>query len=100
MLKEKKKEKSFTLLNVLAYLNTLQSGGNALEWPLLSYIEDTTHFINKVRNLKLNKDTYLITLDVSSFYTNIPYNEGIESCIYFLQKYNVNNILACQTNYL
>ena len=56
-----------------------------------SYIEDTTDFINKVRNLKLNKDTYLVTLDVSSLYTNIPHNEGIESCIYFLQKDKGNN---------
>ncbi|XP_060559766.1 uncharacterized protein LOC132719850 [Ruditapes philippinarum] len=74
--------------NIAKYLDFIL---NPYMQTLPSYIKDTTDFINKVRNLKLNKDTYIVTLDVSSLYTNIPHNEGIESCIYFLQKDKGNN---------
>ena len=45
---------------------------------LPSFIKDTTHFL-------LQKDNaILVTLDVSSLYTNIPRSEGIDACRYFL----------------
>ena len=47
-----------------------------------SYIKDTTDFLMKVQSLtNLPSDTLLITLDVSSLYTNIPHVEGIVACI-------------------
>ena len=47
---------------------------------LKSYIKDTTDFINKLDALiDIPKDLYLVTLDVKSLYTNIPYTEGIQA---------------------
>ena len=48
-----------------------------------SYIRDTTHFILKTRDFKLNRDaekTFLVTMDVSSLYPNIDHTEGIQAC--------------------
>ena len=42
-----------------------------------SYVKDTTHFINIMRNIQLDPDDLLVTIDVSSLYTNIPHTEGI-----------------------
>ena len=48
---------------------------------LPSFIKDTTDFLNKLQTLNnIPKDTLLVTLDVSSLYTNIPHQEGIEAC--------------------
>ena len=53
---------------------------------LPSYIKDTNDFINKIRQLpQLPKNSYLVTLDVSSLYSNIPHKEGIDACRYFMQ---------------
>ena len=52
---------------------------------LPSYIKHTTHFLLKLQQLgPLPSNAILITLDVSLSYTNIPHNEGIESCRHFL----------------
>ena len=46
-----------------------------------SYIKDTTDFLMKVQSLtNLPSNTLLVTLDVSSLYTNIPHEEGIAAC--------------------
>ena len=46
-----------------------------------SYIKDTTHFLNILEDLgELPANTLLVTLDVSSLYTNIPNDIGIEAC--------------------
>ena len=70
--------------NVSAYIDTtLKSHMESLP----SYIKDTTDFINKIRQLpRLSKDSFLVTLDVSSFYSNIPHKDGIEACEYFMSK--------------
>ena len=52
---------------------------------LPSYIKDTTHFLLKLQELgTLPSNAILVTLDVSSLYTNIPHKEGIEACRHFL----------------
>ena len=52
---------------------------------LPSYIKDTTHFLLQLEKLApLPENALLVTLDVSSLYTNIPHNEGIEACRHFL----------------
>ena len=52
---------------------------------LPSYIRDTTDFLQKLRELPaLPPESFLVTLDVSSLYTNTPHNEGINACKEFL----------------
>ena len=48
---------------------------------LPSYIKDTTDFIQKLKSAKLaHANSYLVTLDVSSLYTNIPHKDGLDTC--------------------
>lgn len=55
---------------------------------LKSYIKDTNHFLKKtMKHGKINENTILISADITSLYTNIPHKEGIEACIYFIEKY-------------
>ena len=42
-----------------------------------SYLKDTTHFINFIENTKVPRNTILVSVDVTSLYTNIPQEEGI-----------------------
>ena len=47
---------------------------------MLSYVKDTSDFINKINETKdINKDTILVTLEVKSLYINIPNGQGIEA---------------------
>ena len=41
-----------------------------------SYVKNTTDFICKIRSLKTDKKIILVTMDVTSLYTNIPNQEG------------------------
>jgi hypothetical protein len=53
---------------------------------LPSYIKDTTDFIKKLQNFSnIDTNSYLVTLDVSSLYSNIPHDEGINACKYFME---------------
>ena len=50
---------------------------------LPSYAKDTTDFITKLKQFQVtSQKTYLVTLDVSSLYTNISISEA---CRYFLE---------------
>ena len=53
---------------------------NPLVSKLPSYIKDTTDFLRKLSTLNnLPNDSLLVTLDVSSLYTNIPHSDGIQA---------------------
>ena len=53
---------------------------------LPSFIKDTTHFLLKIQKLEpLPDNSLLVTLSVSSLYTNTPHNEGVDACRYFLK---------------
>ena len=53
---------------------------------LPSFVKDTNDFLNKLLTIgNLPANSLLVTLDVSSLYTNIPYNEGINACERFLR---------------
>ena len=41
-----------------------------------SYLKDTTDFINFIEKAKLPPNTTLVSMDVTSLYTNIPQEEG------------------------
>jgi len=42
-----------------------------------SYLKDVTDFLNLIEKTKLLKNTILVSIDVTSLYTNIPQEEGI-----------------------
>ena len=47
---------------------------------LESYVKGTTDFIKKIEAIEhVSDDSYLVSLDVHSLYTNIPHKEGIEA---------------------
>ena len=47
---------------------------------LPSYVRDTADFLSHIKDVHLADDHTLLTVDVSSLYTNIPHNEGITAC--------------------
>lgn len=53
-----------------------------------SYIKDTNHFLTELNKVptSTSKDSYLVTLDVNSLYTNIPNEEGINTIKNLLQR--------------
>ena len=49
---------------------------------LPTYIRDTKHFLNTLEKIpSLPAGALLVTADVTSLYTNIPHEEGIEACL-------------------
>ena len=53
----------------------------------------TNDFLNKLLTIgNLPANSLLVTLDVSSLYTNIPHNEGINACDHFLRTSSRNTI--------
>ena len=59
---------------------------NPLVPSLSSYIQDTTHFLRLIEQYRLPPNSIIGTLDVESLYTNIPHDEGLESCEFHLNK--------------
>ena len=52
---------------------------------LPAYIRDSTDFINNISCITdLPEDVFLVTFDVSSLYTNIPHDGGVEALGYYL----------------
>ena len=58
-----------------------------------SYVKDTTHFINITKNIYLEPDDLLVTIYVSSLYTNIPYTEGIASINKMMEETGTDTLL-------
>ena len=42
-----------------------------------SYLKDTTDLLNFIESTKLPQNTVLVSMDVTSLYTNIPYEEDV-----------------------
>ncbi|XP_073231602.1 uncharacterized protein [Porites lutea] len=59
----------------------ISSFGDHLIQPIAqkqaSYLKDTTDFLNFIEKTKLPKSTILVSIDVTSLFTNIPQEEGI-----------------------
>ena len=54
---------------------------------LPSYVKDTSDFITKIQNLKgIPQNAFLVTLDVTSLYINIPHDDGIKVCDHFMSE--------------
>ena len=59
-----------------------------LTLKLKSHIKDTKDFLQTILYTSSKNIKYLVTIDVTSLYTNIPHNEGIDACIHYLEKYD------------
>ncbi|KAJ8027654.1 hypothetical protein HOLleu_32855 [Holothuria leucospilota] len=58
-----------------------------------SYLQDTTDFLNKLATIETVPDnSLLVTMDVTSLYTNIPHDDGVRACGKFLDSFPVNHI--------
>ena len=47
---------------------------------LPSHIKDTTDYLKEMENLTIQENITLVTMDVTSLYTNIPHDDGIAAC--------------------
>ena len=54
-----------------------------------SYIKDATDFLSKLRSVRVSVESLLLTLDVSSLYTNIPHEEGTQTYRKLLNKRDI-----------
>lgn len=53
-----------------------------------SYLKDTTDFINFIEKTKVSQNTILVSMDVTSLYTNIPQEEGITTVCNAYEKFH------------
>lgn len=65
--------------------------------PLVSllptYVKDTTHALNLLRNFSFPSDgteRHVFTMDIVSLYTNIPHNDGLQAVNHFLKMSSFN----------
>ena len=56
-----------------------------------SYLKDTTDFINFIEETKVSENTILVSMDVTSLYTNIPQEEGITTVCNAYETFHNNN---------
>ena len=56
-----------------------------------SYLKDTTDFVNFIEKTKAKKRTFLVSMDVTSLYTNIPQEEGIHIVCTAYDNFHKNN---------
>ena len=47
---------------------------------LPSYLKDTSHLIRELKQIFIEPNTILVTVDVKSLYTCIPHVDGITAC--------------------
>ena len=64
-----------------------------------SYLKDTTDFINFIEKTEVSQNTILVSMDVTSLYTNIPQDEGITIVCEAYDKYH-NNSPPIPSHYL
>ena len=53
---------------------------------VLSYLKDTGHFLNIIKDICIDEEDLLVTMDVSSLYTNIRHQDGIEALTSWWQR--------------
>ena len=63
-----------------------------------SHLKDTTDFVNFIERTTLAEGTFLVSLDVTSLYTNIPQEEGINTvCRVYENFYGDNTSIHTQS---
>ncbi|XP_068739308.1 uncharacterized protein [Montipora capricornis] len=65
-----------------------------------SYLKDTTDLLNFIEKTKVAKDTTLVSMDVTSLYTNIPQEEGIAEIVCRTYETFYGNELPIPTHFL
>ena len=55
-----------------------------------SYIKDTTHFITLINDITVEENDLLVTIDISSLYTNIIHEEGLEAMRSWMIENNIS----------
>ena len=60
---------------------------NPLSTKHASYIKDTYHFVEKIRNISVAKEALLFSIDIDSLYTNIETPAGLEAIRTVFNKY-------------
>lgn len=67
-----------------------------------SYVKDTTDFLKKLNSCaaEVDNDTFLVTMDVKSLYTNIPNDEGIRATRTFLSRAGKASLIPVITKFL
>ncbi|XP_064464338.1 uncharacterized protein LOC135375592 [Ornithodoros turicata] len=53
-----------------------------------SYIKDTNHFLQIISDIEVPTGSLLVTLDVTSLYTNIPHDDGIHATVVAYEKFS------------
>ena len=56
-----------------------------------SYLKDATDFINFIERIKLPKSAILVSMDVTSLYSNIPQREGITTVCHAYEEFYQGN---------
>ena len=74
---------------ISSFVDTLLQPAIAQTQP--SYIKDITDFINFLERTKIGQDTILVSMDVTSLYTNIPQEEGINIVCKEYEKFYKHN---------
>ena len=59
---------------------------NPLVQRLPSYLKDSGEFIKLITSTKIPQNAILVSIDVSSLYTNIPHKDDISACAQALQE--------------
>lgn len=53
---------------------------------LPSYIKDSMEFLKILRNIVLPEKSFLVTRDIESLYTNVPFEGGLRATEFFLNQ--------------
>ena len=56
-----------------------------------SYLKDTTHFIRFIESTRVPRNAFVVSIDVTSLYTNIPQEEGITIVCNAYKNFHANN---------
>ena len=65
-----------------------------------SFLEDTTDFINFIERTSVNKQTFLVLMDVTSLYKNISQEEGIETVCQAYDTFHKRRWTGLTNNYV
>ena len=56
-----------------------------------SYLKNTTHFMRFIESTRVPRDVFLVSMDATSLYTNIPQEEGITIVCKAYENFHANN---------